>query len=220
MRNLKEAFGFKLKNLRKNKKYTQEALAEMLDLSPRQIIRIENGENFPSVETLGKISLLLNVPLQNLFDFTWNENVMYFDKGTYNKPSLRLIKKNHKIIIKQLNPSQFEKLKIPEHSKFSEYESEIINLCKKTDGPITVEMFNKNKRVGISKFYPDGKIEKLLTEDDILCNDLYNSVLKSIEKMSSNIKKLNYIKTAIESLEDNNSLERLKILIQGMDLRK
>ena len=48
--NLKEGFGQKLKELRKSKGYTQEKLAEKLDITPRQLTRIETGDNFPSVE--------------------------------------------------------------------------------------------------------------------------------------------------------------------------
>lgn len=69
MKNLKEEFGNKLKNLRKNQNYTQEVLAEKIDLSQRQLIRIENGKNFPSVETINRIMNVLDVDLDNLFDF-------------------------------------------------------------------------------------------------------------------------------------------------------
>lgn len=82
MNNIKRSFGAKLKEIRKRNNYTQEALAEKLDLSTRQLIRIENGQNFPSVETLGKISSLFKIDLQSLFDFdnkTTSKN-SYFDE--------------------------------------------------------------------------------------------------------------------------------------------
>ncbi len=58
-KNLKTAFGERLKEIRKAKGFTQERLAEVLDISQRQLTRIETGDNFPSVETLERISLYL-----------------------------------------------------------------------------------------------------------------------------------------------------------------
>lgn len=69
MKNLKEEFGNKLKNLRKSKNYTQEVFAEKIDLSQRQLIRIENGRNFPSIDTINKMMQILDVDLGKLFDF-------------------------------------------------------------------------------------------------------------------------------------------------------
>lgn len=131
MNNLKEKLGTRLKELRKNKGYTQEHLAEMLDLSTRQLIRIENGHNFPSVEMIEKILQIFNIELKSLFDFK-------------------------KSIVSQSNST--------------------------------------------------------------IKNDLYNSILLKLEKISSNQNKMKYIKLAIESLESRESLEKLKVLLQGMEL--
>lgn len=72
MKHIKRSLGLKLREIRKSHKYTQETLAEKLDLSTRQLIRIENGQNFPSVETLGKISKFFDIELYKLFDFRDN----------------------------------------------------------------------------------------------------------------------------------------------------
>ena len=72
MNNLKRAFGQKIKSLRKDKQITQDVFAGKIDLSPRQLIRIENGENFPSADTLAKISKALNTELKKIFDFIWD----------------------------------------------------------------------------------------------------------------------------------------------------
>lgn len=69
MADLKKAFGKRLKEIRKDRKYTQEQLAEKFDLSSRQLIRIENGQNFPSIETLEKIIKVLNIKIKDLFNF-------------------------------------------------------------------------------------------------------------------------------------------------------
>ena len=44
----KKAFGQKLRNIRKLRKLTQEALAEAIDIDLRQVVRLEAGECQPS----------------------------------------------------------------------------------------------------------------------------------------------------------------------------
>ena len=62
-----QLFGKRLKELRKNKKYTQEQLAELIGLDPKQICRIENGVCFTTFDTLQKISDIFNVEIYDLF---------------------------------------------------------------------------------------------------------------------------------------------------------
>ena len=103
MKNLKEEFGARLKELRKGKKYTQETLAEKIDLSQRQLVRIENGQNFPSVETINKIMDVLDVELETLFDFSLHQ-VQSCKKGLGKKSEEELI--NNKLyneIIQKIN---------------------------------------------------------------------------------------------------------------------
>jgi transcriptional regulator with XRE-family HTH domain len=134
MQDIREAFGRKLKEIRKNRDYTQEVLAEMIELSPRQLIRIENGKNFPSVETLNKISHALNIDFQNLFDFNLYNDLKY-------------------------NPST-----------------------------------------------------KDLNNEDI------RYILTKLQTFSSDTEKLNYIKLAVDSLDNKKALEELSIIIKGMGL--
>lgn len=110
MKNLKEEFGNKLKNLRKSKNYTQEVFAEKIDLSQRQLIRIENGRNFPSTDTINKIMQILDIDLGKLFDFKSegkrplnteemvNEFVDDSDRELYNKiiAKIKIIASNKK----------------------------------------------------------------------------------------------------------------------------
>lgn len=63
----KKAFGEKLKRLRKNRKLTQEQLAEMIDIDPRNLSRIEVGLSFVKADTLGKILNALDVTTEQLF---------------------------------------------------------------------------------------------------------------------------------------------------------
>ncbi len=60
-------FGRRLKELRKQRKLTQEQLAELVDLDPKQICRIENGGCFTTFDTLEKIAKIFNVKISDLF---------------------------------------------------------------------------------------------------------------------------------------------------------
>lgn len=64
----KKQLGLKIRTLRKLKKITQEKLSEIVDISPRQMVKIEMGQVYPSVEVLQKIACALDVPIVNLFD--------------------------------------------------------------------------------------------------------------------------------------------------------
>lgn len=217
MKDLKEAFGLRLKEERKDKGLTQEVLAEMLDLSPRQLIRIETGENFPSVETLSKISLALNIDLKSLFDFKWDEEVMYLATGTYNRPTLRLVKDNETAVVKHCKQLT-EKLEVPKTLPFNDSDILMVNLAAKTNRPITVEYFDNKKRFAIKTFYPNGKIEDLLSEKTIVNDEKYDYILEKLKEISNNSSKLEFIKLALDTFEDKNCLEKIKIMIQGMEL--
>jgi transcriptional regulator with XRE-family HTH domain len=70
MARTKEFLGRRIREIRKALKMSQERLAEKVDVDPRYISRIELGKCFPSLETLDKISLSLDVELRDLFDFS------------------------------------------------------------------------------------------------------------------------------------------------------
>ena len=72
--NDKELLGLKIRTIRKNKKITQEMLSEKIDISPRQMVKIEMGQAYPSLETLKKIASALNVPIQSLFENDYYES--------------------------------------------------------------------------------------------------------------------------------------------------
>ena len=64
---IKNLLGKKVKRLRKMRGYTQEKFAEMIDITPRNLNRIESGENFVTAETLDKIIKALNTTTEELF---------------------------------------------------------------------------------------------------------------------------------------------------------
>lgn len=52
---------------RKRRKYTKKSLAEAVGITPLTLIRLEGGENQPEEDTLKKISIELNFPVQFFF---------------------------------------------------------------------------------------------------------------------------------------------------------
>lgn len=66
---LKKELGKRIQQLRKSKKMTQEALAEIIDIDPKNVSKIENGNHYPSAETLVAIAKALDVEIFELFVF-------------------------------------------------------------------------------------------------------------------------------------------------------
>ena len=48
---LKIQLGKKIQLLRKQKKMTQEKFAELIGIDPKNVSKIENGNNYPAAET-------------------------------------------------------------------------------------------------------------------------------------------------------------------------
>lgn len=65
--NIKKELGEKIKRMRKKRKLTQEQLAEMIDITPRNLSGIEVGANFVKAETLEKLLGALNITTEELF---------------------------------------------------------------------------------------------------------------------------------------------------------
>lgn len=64
---IKVTLGQKIRELRKKQGISQEKFSEIIDMNPRQIVRIENGESFPTAENLEKIAQTFNITPQELF---------------------------------------------------------------------------------------------------------------------------------------------------------
>ena len=58
-----------IKENRIKKGYTQEQLAELIDISWRQLQRIEKNENNTKISTLKKIIRILNIPDDDILKF-------------------------------------------------------------------------------------------------------------------------------------------------------
>lgn len=55
-----------IRNERKNKRITQEELAEMLEVSPTHVKHIESGHRKPSIEILFGLAKILNISLDEV----------------------------------------------------------------------------------------------------------------------------------------------------------
>lgn len=67
--NIKKQLGAKIKRLRMKYGYTQEQLAEKMQIATRTLCGIENGENFVKAETLEKLCMVFNITSFELFAF-------------------------------------------------------------------------------------------------------------------------------------------------------
>jgi transcriptional regulator with XRE-family HTH domain len=66
---LKRQLGHKIRYFRKQRKLSQEQLAELADYSVDFVSLVERGINGPSIEGLEKIASALKVQVRDLFDF-------------------------------------------------------------------------------------------------------------------------------------------------------
>ena len=67
MQSVKDLFGKRIKELRKEHSYTQEKLAELIGIDTRNLIKIENGQTFPRANTLDKMSEVFNINPSEMF---------------------------------------------------------------------------------------------------------------------------------------------------------
>jgi transcriptional regulator with XRE-family HTH domain len=58
-----------IKEYRIKNNYTQEELAEIINISPRQLQRIEKDENKTKIETIKKIIKVLNIPDEEILKY-------------------------------------------------------------------------------------------------------------------------------------------------------
>jgi transcriptional regulator with XRE-family HTH domain len=69
MSDLKKMFGSKVRNIRKEKGYSQIKFAELIGISTNALSLIETGTGFCTAETLNKILVVLDVEPAELFSF-------------------------------------------------------------------------------------------------------------------------------------------------------
>ena len=69
MKTTKELLGSRIKEIRRLRGLSQEVLAEMVDIDPKHLSRIEVGQSFPSFNTLDRLANALDVELKEFFEF-------------------------------------------------------------------------------------------------------------------------------------------------------
>lgn len=74
MSNEKQLLGARIKELRKAKGYSQQKLAELIDIDSKHLSKIEVGSSYPSLYNLEKITKVLNIEMQDLFKFEHHKN--------------------------------------------------------------------------------------------------------------------------------------------------
>ena len=66
----KELIGKKIRQLRIERGLSQEELSEKIDISPRHMCTIENGNSFPSIKTFIKIAQILDIDINEFFNLS------------------------------------------------------------------------------------------------------------------------------------------------------
>lgn len=64
-----KAFGMRIRTLRKERGWTQEYLAELTDLHPTYIGRVERGERNLSLSNISVLADSFDLSLKELFDY-------------------------------------------------------------------------------------------------------------------------------------------------------
>lgn len=220
-RKLKEGFGLRIKELRKAKGFTQEKLAEKLDITPRQLTRIETGDNFPSPETLAKFSYVLNVDLSSLFTFEWDKEYTVYTTGTDDKPVFEVEERNGVIdfISRLKNSKNKSEVEFPTEVKVENSDESMLIIAKNNNKPFTIQFNGNDGELScIKTFYPDGRIDILMSKDKVENEKLYKSITSMVHKISDSKRKLMFVKMAVEALDSKEKLTEFKIFLDGMEL--
>jgi len=80
----KKLFGKRFREIRKKRGYTQDKIAEIIDLEPQSISKIESGKNFPLLSNLEKIAASLNIGLEEFFNYEHKKSNAYRRKELLN----------------------------------------------------------------------------------------------------------------------------------------
>ena len=98
--NIKIQLGTKIKRLRAKYGYTQEQLAEKMQIATRTLCGIENGENFVKAETIDKLCNVFGITYFELFAFdhikpmdNLIEEIISDVKGFKNREKIEIIYK-------------------------------------------------------------------------------------------------------------------------------
>lgn len=206
----KQAFGKRLKHIRKANNLTQEVLAEMIGIHPRQVSKIETGEHFPNSSTLERICISLSILPKDLFNFELRE--ITEETGTGDKYTYKAVVEGNVVYIDNKN---FRKQKVEKINSSSEIDTKMITMAKKIGRAITVQYCNDTDNYKTIEYYPDGTYKILKNnqeaETELLITDIKNSIQSG---------KLDYFKLALGALNNNSDLEKLEYLLSGIKMAR
>ena len=215
---------YRIKLLRTNLKLKQRDMTMALRIPSSAISKYERGEIKPSFKLLAKMAGIYNVNLNWLLTGTGNmfsELETVSATGTYGCPHLRLIKTNSDIIVEnfaetEVSNNDIENLSLNNTPMPDE---QLTKLAQKVKKPLTIEYFENGTKTDVKIFHPDGSIKPRLNATEP--EHAYIEKLKQkIEKLSCNKEKLEFIELAINSFENAEDFDKLKLLIKGMELAK
>ena len=74
--NAENELGKKIRELRRAMGYTQEQLAELVDIDDKHLSKIENGVHLPTYKTIKKLSEILQFNLQDMDTVSTDEHLI------------------------------------------------------------------------------------------------------------------------------------------------
>lgn len=210
MINFKQAFGKNLKQIRKSKNITQETLAEMIGIHPRQVSKIETGEHFPNSTTLENICMSLSVSPRELFNFDLQEIVS--NTGSGDKYTYKAIVEGNVVY---LDNNSFRKQKIEKINSTADIDIKMVNMAKKTMKTITVQYYNGKDNYKIIEYYPNGEY-KIIKDDKNI--ELEKLLLRIQNMVKNDDKMLDYFSLASNAINNNQDLEKLELILSGIKM--
>lgn len=219
MNRLTIAFGQNLKKLRKKKHLTQEKLAEMIGVNQRQLTRIEVGRSFVSSETLEKLYFALGVSFDQLFDFEL-EDVEMLLTGTDNIAVFRAVKSGNLISLENMNHADDNILsdEDTQNLESDHIETSALNISKSINKPVTVRYVEDDEVYKVETYFPDGRIKTAKDNLSKKIDDDLRVISQNLHNFTQFPKKIEFIRLAVESLNNKDALEKLKNMIEGIEL--
>ena len=222
MSELKRRFGKNIKFIRKAKGLTQEKLAEMLNLNQRQLTRIESGANFPSVDTLANLCIQLDTPINQLFDFELPLDDTMLATGTEGRVYYKAIRSGNIVKLENISKKDSNAEEKNQEIDAGNTAASMTNIAKKLNKPITVE-YIENGNSYIATYLPDGTIKdsknsEKVEKEEAEREKMVSQLIKRFRQIAYNKSKLNFINLALDAMDNKTSLNKLKTLIEGMEL--
>ena len=182
-------FNEKLKMLRKENDYTQESLAEKLNVSRQAITKWESGEGIPDIENLKQISILFNTTIDELVKE--DKTITIEERKKYEfQQELEIDHTKHFDIkigkINELNiiPNDLETVKIEVMSNVEEnledsFKIKFDDLYNKLD--INIKNKKDIKDITINLYIPEKYINDIELNSKIKTLNIYNIDIKKLE---------------------------------------